>query len=73
MAKHYFVVCGEVNEKGRVEFTIDHGTTEARFPEGAVWLDDKEIWVNKLPAGSDEQLDDELIGLLLSKKLKGKR
>ena len=69
MATHYFVVSGEVNENGKVEFTIDHATTEARFPEGAVWLDDKEAWVNKLPSGSVEQLNDEKIHSELSKKL----
>jgi len=35
--QHYFVVRGEINDKGEVTFMIDDDTADARFSDGLVW------------------------------------
>jgi hypothetical protein len=50
--QHYFVVAFSNGQWG-----IDHGTAEARFPEGAVWQSDIEEW--RYPDPMKDAFDDD--------------
>lgn len=41
MTEHHFVVVGTMDEEGKVSFSIDLATTEARFPDGGIWVPDE--------------------------------
>ena len=44
--RHYFVVEATVDEFGTVSWLIDDETAMARFPEGAIWDEDSQEWVD---------------------------
>ena len=66
--KHHFVVVGEVDESGRVSFTVDHDTADIAFPDGTIYDDSTQEW-SGLRNDTDEQVDITTQDVMLSNHL----
>lgn len=66
--KHHFVVVGEVDESGRMSFTVDHDTADIAFPDGTIYDDIAQEW-SALRNDTDEQVDIATQDVMLSNHL----
>jgi hypothetical protein len=59
MKEHYFCVRAIAKDDGGLEFSIDHETTDARFPQGAMFDSETEQW--SLVSDDREELDNQMV------------
>jgi len=56
--QHHFVVVGQYNEAGDLEFSLDDDTCQARFDSNAIYVESTGEWVGE----GTYEIDEELLG-----------
>ena len=70
---HHFVVTATVYEDGSVGWNVDDDTLVARFGEGVIWDEKKDVWLDRGDISADVSEDDLALAESLSETLSNTR